>query len=121
MPSLHDRSRSAQARPPGAREASTNGLTLNEPPIVANAFSGCQLRWLLCYSRRPSRLASVPSDHMRVWSLPEVFHTCGKNCGKSQFLTIRSYSGPILRRSGEGETAKSLQTWARRAPILAKG
>ena len=23
------------------------------------------------------------SDSMRVWSLAKVFHTCGKNCGKS--------------------------------------
>ena len=26
---------------------------------------------------------------MRVWSLPKVFHTCGKNCGKTTRSVIR--------------------------------
>jgi hypothetical protein len=27
---------------------------------------------------------------MRVWSLPKVFHTCGKNCGKSRRCANRA-------------------------------
>ena len=33
---------------------------------------------------------------MRVWSLPKVFHTCGKNCGKS--LEIRPKQRDLQRR-----------------------
>lgn len=29
------------------------------------------------------KAGSPRSDSMRVWSLAKVFHTCGKNCGKS--------------------------------------
>ena len=58
----------------------------------------------LCYSRRPFTVPLSPVIRMRVWSLPRVFHTCGKNCGNSPGLTIHRCSGPIFRRSGEGRT-----------------
>src|SRR5436190_24318089 len=38
----------------------------------------------VCYSRRPFSDRFRPQQFMRVWSLPKVFHTCGKNCGKSR-------------------------------------
>jgi hypothetical protein len=42
----------------------------------------------LCYSRVPSIGPAAPSRDMRVWSLPKVFHTCGKNCGNSPDLPM---------------------------------
>jgi hypothetical protein len=44
----------------------------------------------LCYSLRPSPVRDFPRSppySMRVWSLPKVFHTCGKSCGNR--LSIR--------------------------------
>jgi hypothetical protein len=35
---------------------------------------------------------------MRLWSLPKVFHTCGKNCGKSTKFTIGFEFGPETMR-----------------------
>ena len=52
------------------------------------------------------------SDSMRVWSLAKVFHTCGKNCGKSPDLAIGCRSGPIFRRFREGEARKRRQNGA---------
>ena len=49
---------------------------------------GVSNRMALCYSLRPSRawrgIPRFPPRPMQVRSLTRVFHTCGKNCGKSQ-------------------------------------
>jgi len=54
--------------------------------MLANRFSECQCAGdcvtvgVLTFSRRfRPRLPS----RMHVWSLPKVFHNCGKNCGNS--------------------------------------
>jgi hypothetical protein len=41
---------------------------------------------------------------MLLWSLPKVFHTCGKNCGKSTKFSIGFEFGPeIIRISGQAK------------------
>jgi len=54
-----------------------------EPTMLATTPESVN-RSGLCYSRRPSNRSHGCPTHMRVWSLPRVFHTCGKNCGKSR-------------------------------------
>lgn len=74
----------------------------NEPTMLANAPEECQSR-SQCATVRPSHFgrevvvfvafrdpnpgrppaSGPPDDSMRVWSLPLVFHTCGKTCGNS--------------------------------------
>jgi len=58
----------------------------DELGMLANPFSECQCAGecvrvcLLTFSHRFRQ--SFPS-RMHVWSLPKVFHNCGKNCGNS--------------------------------------
>jgi hypothetical protein len=54
---------------------------------------------------------------MRFWSGPRVFHTCGKNCGKSQVLVNRADFSPICRDFLGGETSEPRQKAALRALV----
>jgi hypothetical protein len=45
---------------------------------------------------------------MFLWSLPKVFHTCGKNCGKSTKFSFGFEFGPeIMRISGPAKATRS--------------
>src|SRR5262245_31443436 len=55
----------------------------------------------------PSRLlqlSQTTADGMCVWSLPKVFHTCGKNCGNSTRSVARLSFNP--RFMGVSDVAK---------------
>ena len=54
-----------------------------EPTMLATASESVNPGGL-CYSLRPSSQSRGRPKDMHVWSLPRVFHTCGKNCGKSR-------------------------------------
>jgi hypothetical protein len=55
----------------------------DEPTILATGPKGVN-RTGLCYSPRPSGRSRGRPKAVHVWSLPKVFHTCGKSCGKSR-------------------------------------
>ena len=80
------------------------GLSLrseNEPPMLANAFGRCQSKvemqrcqWSMVCAKvgvlqdfsadLGGNSSPTPAETgICVWSLPKVFHTCGKNCGNS--------------------------------------
>jgi hypothetical protein len=68
-------------RAPLPRSASLAAIPGDEPSMLAFAFGRCQ-RTVVCVTvRSPRQLKSCPSKGRCVWSLPKVFHTCGKNCG----------------------------------------
>src|SRR6476659_9735025 len=52
----------------------TASRSVNEGPTVLQSAASFR------FHRNPIFKHSV----MRLWSLPKVFHTCGKNCGKSR-------------------------------------
>ena len=54
----------------------------NEPTMLANGFGRCQRDGFVLESA--SFAGAQPRfKPMHVWSLPKVFHTCGKNCGNA--------------------------------------
>ena len=71
----------------------------------------------LCYSLRPSQHVKIPVELMRFWSGPRVFHTCGKNCGKSQVFGNRIDFSHVCRDFLTGETPEPRQIAALRALI----
>jgi hypothetical protein len=80
----------------------------NEPSILANAFRECQSR-RLCVRvgvlHRLGHLQRRGPKNMRIWSLPKVFHTCGKNCGNSRGITSALANNPIFRGLTTGRRA----------------
>jgi hypothetical protein len=61
----------------------------NEPTMLANPFGRCQRDGFVLESA--SFAGRQPwSKPMHVWSLPKVFHTCGKNCGNSLLSRVSS-------------------------------
>ena len=58
--------------------------------MLANAFRECQREEDCVRVAVLRQFAAVPNRRMDVWSLPKVFHTCGKNCGNSG---VSSFSG----------------------------
>jgi hypothetical protein len=44
---------------------------------------------------------------MRVWLLPKVFHTCGKNCGNSPSLELISNFNQVFRGSSLGRNREN--------------
>jgi hypothetical protein len=57
----------------------------NEPSMLAFAFGRCQCREV-CVKVASLQRRKIPFGALCVWSLPKVFHTCGKNCGNSPNL-----------------------------------
>jgi hypothetical protein len=59
----------------------------NELSIVANAFGTCQSKSFVLQSASFKQflvlVSASPANRMAIWSVPKVFHTCGKSCGKS--------------------------------------
>jgi hypothetical protein len=54
--------------------------------MLANRFSGVNEQATVLESASSlfaPHHTRLPVAGMYVWSLPKVFHTCGKNCGKS--------------------------------------
>jgi hypothetical protein len=54
--------------------------------MLAKRFAECQCAVTVLQSAASLPLHGGPQDPcspMRLWSLPKVFHTCGKNCGNS--------------------------------------
>jgi hypothetical protein len=79
----------------------------NKPSMVANAFLRCQLA-RLCVRVGGFRESSPRrSKGMRVWLLPKVFHTCGKNCGNSPSLGPIPRLTPVFRGSSMGRNRKN--------------
>src|ERR1700741_3428311 len=50
--------------------------------MLANGFGECQCG-MVCARVTVLLFSPIPAELMCVWSLPKVFHTCGKNCGNS--------------------------------------
>jgi hypothetical protein len=74
---------------------------VNELSIIAKGFRQCQSP-RLCVTvgvlRQDSRRSFPAFGTMRVRSLTRVFHTCGKNCGKSRQISSRSTVDPRMSR-----------------------
>jgi len=87
--------------------------------MVANGFGRCQsVGFVLEFA---SFIApTIPGELMRFWSGPRVFHTCGKNCGKSQVFEIGTDFGPICRGFRTGETVKHQQKQGFASPCFAE-
>jgi len=63
---------------------------------VSGSLEGVSI-WPECV--RVGVLLDLPgrSDFMHLWSLAKVFHTCGKNCGKSSEMAGRpQFTGETL-------------------------
>src|SRR5437867_2971817 len=81
----------------------------NEPTMLANGFRECQSDRSVLESASSSG-CSGRTFSMRVWSLPKVFHTCGKNCGKTprsaEIGRFKAGMSLILTRAKAGKAVK---------------